>query len=364
MGVDLRLLHETNPQKYFPALYFLAERGSVRMRGEHRYSVAKEWLRAGLRDRTPIGTRTANAWRDLMFRLSVWQVRDETVVIGFAPWDWRILLYRGLASRNRILYQTSWHDWRIDRTPRQPRPRVLKLALRRAWLGFLKHPNVRCIAVTPVAARSMLDETGVHATVIPHAVPAVFFEAGKSRQMRPEGTLRLLYVGEVSEKKGIPVLLGLLSDLRGSDVTLTVVGNGTLAQSIKVAGPNVTFLGPIRDRGQMADIMAAHDVLVVLSQRTKTWEELFGIVIVEALATGLAVIASDHIGPHGILESTGSAGLYDETDLNGILNTLQEMIADRAVIEALRLRQATAADAYQIDRVAAIWMSQIEEAQQ
>ncbi|WP_344342136.1 glycosyltransferase, partial [Streptomyces rhizosphaericus] len=49
----VRIVHETNPTKYFPALLDLAEQGRIDIVGLHRYSVVKEWLRAGLKDRTP-----------------------------------------------------------------------------------------------------------------------------------------------------------------------------------------------------------------------------------------------------------------------------------------------------------------------
>lgn len=362
--IRLRILHETNPRKYFPALFELAEAGQVELVGAHRYSVAKEFLRAALRDRTPLAERLSNAAGDALFRLKLPVVRGEVVVMGFAPWDPRILIYRGLARKNRVIYHTSWHDWGLERTPRQPKPAAFKRWLRDRWLSFLAHPNVSTVAVTSVVAEAVRAEAGITATVIPHAVPDVFFEAGAARPARPDGqTLKLLYVGEISEKKGLRELLGMMPALAGQGGSLTVVGNGPLAAEVEAAeaetGGAVTFLGPIRDRAKLAGIMADHDLLMLLSRKTETWEELFGIVVVEALAAGLAVLASDHVGPRGILAPAGGAGLFDQDDLAGIAAELAALVRDPARLAALRDRQAPVAGAYAISRVRTEWQKVI-----
>ncbi len=359
----LRLLHETNPEKYFPALLALAKAGKVDLVGAHRYSVVKEWLRAWLRERTPIGQRSAHAIDALLFRFRVPFVRGETIVMGFAPWDWRLLLYRQLARHNRILYQTSWHDWRFDRTPRQPRPTFFARFMQRQWHRFLHHENVQVVAVTPTVAQSVFEQTGIAARVIPHAVPQVFFDQARWRAHHsPHGKpgLKLIHVGEISEKKGVRALLKLMPRLAPYGVTLSVVGQGPLVSEVRAAGRNVTYLGAIQDRQKLAETMAKHDVLVLLSQRTATWEELFGIVLVEALASGLAVIASDHIGPRQILSPVQAAGLFDQDDLSGIEGALQTLAHAPERLAALRNAQSPMAEPYRISSVMAQWEELID----
>ncbi|MBY6069070.1 glycosyltransferase [Leisingera aquaemixtae] len=363
-GPRLRILHETNPAKYFPALYELAACGTAQLTGAHRYSVLKEWLRAGLKDRTPLVQRTRNALEDLAFRLRQWRVRDEIIVMGFAPWDWRLLLYRGLARRNRVLYHTSWHDWRADHTPRQPV--LLRPALLRIWRAFLSHPNVSVIAVTPAAADAVKSQMGASAQVIPHAVPDAFFEAGKARALQAPSRnrlLKLLFVGEVTAKKGVLVLRKIMPELAAQGVELTIVGNGDLAAELERAPQKgIRFLGPLHDREELAETMAAHDVLVLPSQRVRGWEELFGIVIAEALAAGLAVLASAHIGPKGILAPAGGAGLFDDSDHDGLALEIAALARDPDRLAALKARQAPMAEPYAIGAVRQAWEAAIASA--
>ncbi|MBU3004331.1 glycosyltransferase family 4 protein [Paraglaciecola arctica] len=338
----LRIIHETNPQKYFPVLFELAQSAQVELVGTHRYSVVKEWIRAWLRDRTSFMQRNRNAFSDFLFRLRIPFIKGETIVIGFAPWDWRLLIYRSLAKYNQIIYHTSWHDWRLDKTPRQPKLPWFKGYMQKQWQTFVHHPNVKVVAVTSLVAKTLKQETGITAAVIPHAVPDVFFEAGESRLHRENGPLKLLYVGEISEKKGIKVLITLMNQLKDNDVTLTVVGNGSLVSLVENGPENVTYIGPIFDRAKLAKIMAKHDVLMLLSQKTATWEELFGIVIIEAIAAGCAVIASDHIGPKEIFNNHINAGLYDQADLAGVYTALENMQNNRTQLQELREHQRVA----------------------
>lgn len=354
----LRIIHETNPKKYFPALYELADQGFIELVGTHRYSVCKEWLRAWVKDKTSFKVRTSNAIGDFFLRFKIPFIKNETIVIGFAPWDWRILVYRTLAKRNKILYQTSWHDWRLDNTPRQPRPFWFKTWLQKQWHAFVKHPNVTVIAVTPVVAETVKKETGVLAKVIPHAVPEVFFAAGKQRGAREPGKLKLLYVGEISEKKGINELLDILISLNNENISLTVVGNGPLVELVQTSGENIEYVGPIYDRAKLAKVMSEHDVLMLLSQKTQTWEELFGIVIVEAIASGCAVIASNHIGPVGILGEFEGNGLFAQQDLNGILKELNECLKNQSHLIELKSKQGISA-LYSITTIKKQWQKVI-----
>ena len=241
----VRLIHETNPAKYFPALYFLHDRGAIRLVGTHRYSVVREWMRSGVRDRTPLLQRSRNALGDAWLRMRLPFLRGEVWVLGFAPWDWRLLLYRPWARRNQILYHTSWHDWSTEGVPRQYGR--LNRYMRSAWLRFLNHPNVRVIGVLPRTQRELAQRFDVPATVIPHAVPDVFYEVGAERIPRTERGLKILYVGELAKKKGLQTLLDFMARDPNPAVMLTIVGDGNMRESCQQAARRdhrIDFRGP------------------------------------------------------------------------------------------------------------------------
>jgi glycosyltransferase involved in cell wall biosynthesis len=363
MGASLqrvRIIHETDPDKYFPAVLELENAGRITIAGRHRYSVAKEWLRSGLKDRKPLKANTRASLRDLILRLGVFNVRGEVVILGFAPWDWRMAIYGYLARKNVVLYHTSWPYWDAQAVPRQYGP--LTTTIRNLWIRRLSHPNVRVVAVLDASRIELRERYGIDAEVIPHAVPDVFYQS-RNQSMKPPEMLRLIYVGGLWRKKGLERLFTLMDSLRGEAVQLTIVGDGTLRdRCIEVAAKNpaVRFLGPVRDRASLAQTMASHDVLVLLSQREPTWEELFGIVITEAMAAGLGVVASNHIGPRSLLEDADLGNLFGDDDLDGVLALIRQLASDQAVLRRFREAHSQLADEFRLASVADRWAEVIE----
>ena len=109
-----------------------------------------------------------------------------------------------------------------------------------------------------------------------------------------------LYVGRVAVEKNIEAFLAL--DLAGSKV---VVGDGPARAALETAYPATTFLG-IKTGEDLAEVYSSADVFVFPS-RTDT----FGIVLLEALASGLPVAAYPVAGPADVIGTSG-AGVLDE----------------------------------------------------
>ena len=109
-----------------------------------------------------------------------------------------------------------------------------------------------------------------------------------------------LYAGRLAPEKTIEAFLAL--DLPGSKV---VAGEGPSQAALKRAFPDAHFLG-VRSGDDLASIYASSDVFVFPS-RTDT----FGIVLLEAMASGLPVAALPVPGPLDVIGTSG-AGILDE----------------------------------------------------
>ncbi|OXM85470.1 glycosyltransferase family 4 protein [Paenibacillus rigui] len=123
------------------------------------------------------------------------------------------------------------------------------------------------------------------------------FRPAKRKQA---GSYTLLFAGRIIPRKGIPVLLKAvhLAKKRSSRLKLLIAGGsnnkgyGRQMRSLsKRLGVSATFLGTIPHR-RMHKIYARADCFVCPSQG----HEAFGLVNVEAMASGLPVIASDNGG--------------------------------------------------------------------
>lgn len=112
-----------------------------------------------------------------------------------------------------------------------------------------------------------------------------------------------LFVGRLSPEKGVAVLLAALDRL--PDITLDAIGSGP-EQNAVVAHPRVRHAGWI-DREGVLDRMQGASYLIVPS----LWDEMFGLVVIEAFACGLPVIAS-RAGALAELVRHGHTGLLFE----------------------------------------------------
>ena len=112
-------------------------------------------------------------------------------------------------------------------------------------------------------------------------------------------TLLLLYVGRISLEKNIPLLLDMVESLirdPSADYRLVVVGSGPKAEwLVKVAHQRIPgralLLGHVSDRERLANIYASSDALIHPNPR-----EPFGIVPLEAMASGLPVVVPNSGG--------------------------------------------------------------------
>ena len=143
------------------------------------------------------------------------------------------------------------------------------------------------IAVSRVAQEVAREHIGIASTVIGNGIrmsdhPRI----SASTRWRGGEHPQLTFIGRYSEpRKGFPVLRAALPLIRTAypDVRVTVVGSG-----LPTTEPGVRFVGPLDD-GARDDILAHTDVYVA----PNTGRESFGIILLEALASGAPVVASD-----------------------------------------------------------------------
>jgi glycosyltransferase involved in cell wall biosynthesis len=142
-----------------------------------------------------------------------------------------------------------------------------------------------------------------------------------------------LYVGRLSQEKGIDTLLAAWSRLGGL-VRLVIVGDGPLAPIVAAAAariPGVTWLGR-RERGEVQQLMADAATLVFPSIAFET----FGQVVAEAYAAGTPVIASSG-GAAAELVSPGSTGLLVRPgNADDLADAVRGLLCDPAAAAAMR----------------------------
>lgn len=186
---------------------------------------------------------------------SWWSFYDSQYKIGYTPWESTAL-------------QPGWQQ-HIDS--------VDELWVTSDWLkGVFKdtHPNIH---------------------VYEHGIDPLY----KTVKRRGNGDkLKFLHIGSPSVRKGADLTTKAFTEVFGDrgDVTLTMKGTPEFnpAGSPKEYPSNISFINKQMTREELRDLYLDHDVFVY-----PTWGEGFGLMPLEALATGMPVIATGGILPYG-----------------------------------------------------------------
>ena len=126
---------------------------------------------------------------------------------------------------------------------------------------------------------------------------ALLLATSDSRPATPP--LRFIYAGQSSIRKGTPVLIEAWEKAGLRDAELLLVGSWQLAgDRLKRLPPGVRFVGPVGPE-MLRDFYRESDVFVFPS-----FFEGFGLVILEAMACGLPVIASDRSAAPDVLDDS------------------------------------------------------------
>ncbi len=154
-------------------------------------------------------------------------------------------------------------------------------------------------------------------------------ELASFREVAPKKTNAptIFFVARHEERKGLGVLLDAMAHL-GPDVRLRVGGRGpeTEAQQSRTAGdPRIEWLGELDEADKIAYMRGA-DVFCAPSLRG----ESFGIVLLEAMASATAVVASDLPGYAKVARNGQDAELVAPGNVEMLASTLDRLLHDRA----------------------------------
>lgn len=250
--------------------------------------------------------------------------RDERIILGAEPFDPLIPLFSRLAERHSVILHTSWPRWESDGDVPQPARFGYQ---HRKWGAFLK--NVRAVGVTSAATASVAEAGASKAIQIPHAIDTSTFHPDADTDSVIEGdTPVILFVGQLERRKGVGELVDIITDWNGPDAEFWFVGDGPLSDSVSelaAESDRVRYFGYVSDQQQLATIYASADIFALPSYRVDGWEELFGIVLIEAFASGLPVVATDCVGPTEIIEDGKTGYIVTQHDTDTFASRIAEL---------------------------------------
>ena len=189
------------------------------------------------------------------------------------------------------------------------------------------------IAVSEDARRTLVEHLGGDAVVIPNGVYVDQFTTAEP-DARWTGTPQaptIAFLGRLDEpRKGLPVLFGavpaVLRACPGARFLVAGTGETGPDQVRALLGDDaraVEFLGAITD-AEKASLLRSVDVYCA----PQTGGESFGIVLVEAMSAGAAVVASDLGAFRRVLDEGAAGTLFARGDSDDLARTLVRVLGD------------------------------------
>ncbi len=338
------ILHKNGAPSHYYGLAHLAQEQGFEVK-YREFSVVSKLYKGIVKGRfSQVKKQFVNA----RFLLGLLFSSNKKIVLGIAPFDSKLGKLLPYLKKHQVYYHTSWTCW--DKTFHPKRKNNTEKVFA-TWKHFLEQHVKHIFTVTEKTKTEILQNYKVatsKVSVVYHALHPLF-EAYIPKEKKPNS---FIYAGRLDKGKGIEELLDFFSE--NSEAILTIVGNGKLESLVTTYSnkhKNIIFKGYISDKNLLKNLFSEHQYLVLNSKKTETWEELFGLIIIEGMSQGALPIAPSHSGPKEIiLPSFGY--LFEE---GGITATLATLLSEGGFTQSKSLKAVEESKKYTTEEISKKW---------
>ena len=300
--------------------------------GEDLAYEANEWLmRTMARECDRPLVTAVHAYEDC----SLWQFERAKSLGKVCIYDMPIGYYPAWERTRERLAGRYW-DWLPAEQP--PSSRVVHPEQKR------REMNLADLVLVPSSfVESTIREfhPGKKIARAPYGVDLSFWRP--LRGLSGEGPLQFIFVGQISLRKGIPLLLEAWKEAALSNAQLQLVGMWQLAPSKRLELPDSVVWHPPCGPKALRELYQAADVFVFPS-----FFDGFGLVLLEAMACGLPAIASwATAGPDVLTSSCGR--LIPTEDMQALVDALRWFHQNRKSLPEMKRAARVRAELYTWD---------------
>jgi len=309
MNNTIYLLHEYGDPKHYFALMSLIEK-----KGDHlKFYTFDDTLkyRAPIRWIKFIICNPIRFLSEITFLISLFFRKKSKIVLGIAPYNYRLPILMWLTRRHEVYYHTSYSCWDGSRSAHS-KDHESDIVVWKQFLGkFVKH-----IFTVSKKTKFELVKNGFASENRISVVYHSFTHFVETTDCCPKNC-NFISVSRLSEDKGIPELLDIFS--KHPEAQITFVGQGTLENMVQEYAnqfSNIKYAGFINGAQNIIPLYKQNSFLIMNSQRANGWEELFGMSIIEGMACGCVPITTNHPGPKEIYVDGISGIMCEEREIS------------------------------------------------
>jgi len=174
-------------------------------------------------------------------------------------------------------------------------------------------------------------EAGVPKGKISAMLLGATLPSGIQRPMRAQGRIRFIFAGAMSYRKSMDLIFKAFETLKaeGLPIELTIVGGAENHDWIRQANAidGVTYLGQKGQR-DLYEEFSRSDCLLLPSRF-----DSFGMVVAEAMATGVPALVSSMTGARALIEAVPGSGWVVEPDYESLLQGMRNVLASESAWE-------------------------------
>src|SRR6266478_5379466 len=318
-------------------------------------------LRALRRLRAGHDEQTVMFERNLAFQDSIpdEELAQSDVVIGVDTASWLLAERASALGRSFILDRTTGHplafEQLLSHLHRQFPQWVENFQCRLPQLSSaeeIEHQLARWIAVGSSFTRRTLVERGVPTEKIVITAlgidPNLFRSVSRPNASRP---VRFVFVGFLSAAKGVPLLLEAWRSLGKVDAELWLIGSTRTHHSRLIPKlPGLRVVGRVPHR-ELPGMLCQCDVLVLPS-----YFEGFGAILLEAMAAGLPIIATDSTAAPDLIANGVEGYVIPTGNAEALTVAMMRFVDSREKVALMSRAARRCAERYSWDAYGDRWM--------
>lgn len=240
---------------------------------------------------------------------------------------WVPLLARQILGRSDARNVATFHAKLPDTVMSKTIEKVITPYTR----SVLKHLD-SLTAVSDAAAEYVRGLTDRNVQIIPNGI-----EVQRFRTLQAKPTQTILFIGRLEKRKGVKYLLQAYAEIHQKlpQTQLVIAGDGPDKQKLKelrdeLGLKKVRFTGFVSEDEKMR-LLGQAGVFCSPAE----YGESFGIVLLEAMAAGVPIVAGDNPGYASVMQGRGTLSLVDPRDTANFARRLELLLTDRTLRRAM-----------------------------
>lgn len=225
-------------------------------------------------------------------------------------------------------------------------------------LAYIRHHKPHKIKIIPFGIETNIFKPKITEKNNPFSQKASDIVQFVTRRFIKKGGHSLLFVGGLDEAhyfKGLNILFQALALLKDHNIILNIIGDGNLKSQYEQEALQLNLLKRIRFMGRVSEeeLIKQYQEADLLILPSINSHEAFGLVLIEAMACGLPVIASDLPGVRSVFQDGKQGLLCQAGNADDLAKKIDQVLKDEPKRQkmAIKARQL-AEDRYAWEKIA------------